>query len=144
MLKVTEPKTTEEFSKYYHLRWEVLRKPWEHPEGSEKDDQEDKSIHAAIYDEKGEALGVCRLQFNDPNTGQIRFMGVRDDQQGKGLGKLLVSYLEEKAKRHGATKMILHSREIALPFYLRSGYRVKERSHLLWGVIQHYLMEKDL
>lgn len=141
---VTEPQTEKEFTEYYRLRWEVLRKPWGHPEGSEKDDQENTSIHAAIFGAKGEALGVCRLQFNDAQTGQVRFMGVRDDQQGKGLGNLLMDYMEKKAKARGAVTMILHARENAVPFYIRNGYRIKEKSHLLWGVIQHYLMEKTL
>jgi len=143
-MKVTEPTTSEEFDKYYQLRWEVLRKPWDQPIGSEKDEHEESSVHAVIFDEKKNVIAVCRMQMNSATEAQLRFMGVRDDQQGKGLGKLLLSYLEKIAKEKGATKIILQSREIAVDFYKRNGYMMKEKSFLMWGLIQHYLMEKKL
>ena len=36
-MKVLEPKTKEDFKKYYDLRWRILRKPWNQPRGSEKE-----------------------------------------------------------------------------------------------------------
>jgi hypothetical protein len=38
----------------------------------------------------------------------------------------------------------LQARENAVGFYKRCGYAVKEKSYLMWEVIQHYLMEKEL
>jgi predicted GNAT family N-acyltransferase len=38
--------------------------------------------------------------------------------------------------------VILHAREMAVPFYERMGFQVTEKSHLLFGEIQHYLMQK--
>jgi ribosomal protein S18 acetylase RimI-like enzyme len=38
----------------------------------------------------------------------------------------------------------LHAREIAIGFYQKLGYQMIEKSHLLFGEIQHYLMEKTL
>jgi predicted GNAT family N-acyltransferase len=40
--------------------------------------------------------------------------------------------------------VILHAREIAVPFYERMGFHVAEKSHLLFGEIQHYLMQKKI
>src|ERR1044072_5851807 len=97
-MRLLEPATPEDFEKYYQLRWEVLRKPWDQPKGSEKDDAENNSIHIMALDENEECVGVCRLQFNSPEISQIRFMGVREDQQGKGVGKLLMNYHETKAR----------------------------------------------
>jgi N-acetylglutamate synthase-like GNAT family acetyltransferase len=143
-MKVTEPKTSEEFEKYYRLRWEVLRKPWGWERGSELTDDEDKCVHALVCDEKGEAVGVCRLQMNSAQEAQIRFMGVRDDQQGKGVGKLIIAYMEGAARQKKANYIVLQARENALDFYKRCGYAVVEKSHLMWGKIQHYLMRKYL
>ena len=71
-------------------------------------------------------------------------MGVRENTQGLGIGKLLIAYAEEKAKQQGATKMILQAREIAVEFYKKCGYQIVEKSFLMWNEIQHYLMEKPL
>jgi N-acetylglutamate synthase-like GNAT family acetyltransferase len=143
-MKVTEPKTPEEFEKYYRLRWEVLRKPWGWARGSELTGDEDKCTHAMVCDEKNEAIGVCRLQMNSPEEAQLRFMGVRDDQQGKGVGKVIMAWMEEAARKKNAGYIVLQARENALEFYKRCGYHVVEKSHLMWGKIQHYLMRKDL
>ena len=51
---------------------------------------------------------------------------------------------EELARGSGKSKMILHARDYAVDFYLSLGYKVVEKSHLLFGVLQHYLMEKVL
>jgi hypothetical protein len=51
--------------------------------------------------------------------------------------------MEEIAVETGRTELILHAREIALPFYKNLGYTITEKSHLLFGEIQHYLMRKN-
>ncbi|MBN8696762.1 MAG: GNAT family N-acetyltransferase [Bacteroidetes bacterium] len=143
-VKIIEPQTPKEFEAYYLVRFNTLRKPWNQPLGSEKDQFEENSIHAMATDSTGSVLGVCRLQYNSPTEGQLRFMGVVEDARGMGIGKLLLDYLEKKAKYSGAKTMILQARENALPFYLKCGYSTKEKTHLLWGEIQHYLMTKEL
>jgi len=95
-------------------------------------------------DQHNTILGVCRLQYNSPTEAQLRFMGVKENTQGLGIGKLLIQYAEEKAKQHGSTKMILQARELAVDFYKKCGYRIVEKSFLMWDEIQHYLMEKNL
>lgn len=143
-MRLQEPVSQEDFEKYYQLRWEVLRKPWNQPKGSEKDENEKSSIHIMALNEKDECVGVSRLQFNSAEEAQVRFMGVRDDQQGKGVGKKLMHYLEEKARQKGAKKVVLQARENAVKFYLSIGYVVVVESFLLWGIIQHYRMGKSL
>jgi GNAT superfamily N-acetyltransferase len=71
-------------------------------------------------------------------------MGVHSDYQGKGLGKMVVSYLERRALENGRNIMILHARINAVKFYESCGYTIKETSYLLWGQIPHWLMEKKL
>ncbi|MFL5763281.1 MAG: GNAT family N-acetyltransferase [Bacteroidia bacterium] len=126
------------------MRYEVLRKPWNQPPGSEKDQQEETSIHIMAVDDRQNVLGVCRLQLNSPAEAQLRFMGVKENTQGLGIGKKLIAYAEEKAKSKGASRMILQAREIAVEFYKRCGYSIVEKSFLMWGEIQHYLMKKEL
>lgn len=141
-MEILEPTTPEEFEQYYLLRWEILRAPWGHPRGTEKDDQEDLALHVMAKDETGACVGVSRLQLNSQKEAQVRFMAVREDQQGKGVGRALMNYLEEKAKKDGIEKIVLQARENAVPFYLSLGYAVVEKSFKLWDIIQHYKMEK--
>ncbi|OFY84560.1 MAG: hypothetical protein A3F72_14195 [Bacteroidetes bacterium RIFCSPLOWO2_12_FULL_35_15] len=139
-----EPQTQKEFEAYYLLRYQTLRKPWNKPSGSEKDDQENESIHLMACDENRNILGVCRLQFNSSIEAQLRYMAVKEGTQGLGIGKKLIEFAEQKAKEKSAEKMILQSREIAIGFYEKCGYRIVEKSYLMWDQIQHYLMEKKL
>ena len=143
-MKIIEPSTPEEFETYYRLRYEILRKPWNQPEKSTKDEWEDKSIHVLMLDEKGQGLAAGRLQLNDAAEGQIRSMAVRDEMQGKGLGSEIIRYIEQKAKEKNLRHLILDSRENAVHFYEKHGYKVTGDSYLLFGVIQHYRMEKDV
>jgi ribosomal protein S18 acetylase RimI-like enzyme len=140
---VTEPSSDADFETYYNLRFNVLRKPWGHAKGSEVDETDPASIHAFIKI-NNEAVAVSRLHFVDEHTGQIRYMGVHSDYQGKGLGKMVVSYLERRALENGRNIMILHARINAVKFYESCGYTIKETSYLLWGQIPHWLMEKKL
>ena len=142
-ITVSSPQSIADFEMYFTLRYEVLRKPWNQSRGSEQDLEEETSVHALIK-ENSKALAVGRLQFVDHNTSQVRYMAVGPEQQGKGLGKLVLEYLEEKSLSAGRKKVVLHARENAIKFYERCGYKVIEKSHLLWGEIQHYLMEKSL
>ena len=144
-MKIIEPRSSEEFKKYYNLRYEILRKPWRQPKGSERDEDEDTSIHRMIIDEKiGEVLAVGRLQFNSADEAQIRYMAVADDLQGKGLGGQIISSLEDAARGKGTQRVILSARENALQFYRNNGYEIVKKTHLLFGEIQHWLMKKEL
>ena len=143
-MKIIEPATPETLARYYRLRYDTLRRPWNQPEGSERADDDAAAIHALLLDDAGEPAGVCRLHLNTPEEGQLRFMGIREDLQGQGLGNLLVEYLENRARELGATTMTLQARDYAVNFYRRNNYEVVEKSYLLWGIIQHYKMAKRL
>ncbi|MBA3682962.1 MAG: GNAT family N-acetyltransferase [Bacteroidetes bacterium] len=126
------------------LRYKILRRPWDQPKETATDGLEETSINLFITDETGTALACGRLQENENKVGQIRYMAVDDSQQGKGLGKKIVQALEKKGKELGLTKIELQARENAVEFYKSNGYTIKEKSFLLWDLIQHYLMEKEL
>ncbi len=143
-MHIIEPATPEEFAQYYKLRYQTLRQPWNQPEGSERADDDDSAIHAMLVNEQNEAVGVCRLHMQTPTQGQLRFMGLHQGYRNKGLGNLLINYLEQRAKDLGATHMLLQAREPALPFYQRCGYTITAKTYLLFNEIQHYQMEKQL
>ena len=144
-VQIIEPNTSDEFKIYYNLRYEVLRKPWLQPKGSERDEEEETSLHRMIIDEpNGKAVAVGRLQFNTIEEAQIRYMAVSDDYQGMGYGSKIVKVLDNIAREKGSRKIILQSRENAVKFYEKNGYKIIEKSYLLFDEIQHWLMEKEL
>jgi len=144
-MNIIEPKSSKEFRIYYKLRYEILRKPWRQPPGSERDEGEATSIHRMIIDKSTEeALAVGRLQFNSADEAQIRYMAVANSYQGKGLGSQIISALEDIALKNGNKWMILSARENALQFYNNNGYVIVKKTHLLFNKIQHWLMRKEL
>ena len=142
--KIISPVTPEELEDYYNLRWEVLRAPWGKERGSEKDNEEATSIHFSVIDFKSHTVGVCRLQKVDEATGQIRFMAIHPDFEGKGIGTMLLTKVEDSAKVMGLTQIQLQARENAVPFYSKNGYVLVEKTFLLFDKIQHYLMKKEI
>jgi len=143
-MRLKAPETPAEWEKYYQLRWEVLRAPWQQPRGSEKAADDATATHALLLNEKEEAIGVCRMHLQTPAEAQIRFMAIRPDYQGQGLGQQLLQYAEEKARAAGASYITLQARENAILFYQKCHYTLLEKSHLLFGSIQHYKMQKEL
>ncbi len=139
---IRRPNSPEEWDSYFNLRYEVLRAPWNQPRGSERNEGDATAEHFAFF-ENEHIIGVGRLDFTENLGSQIRFMAVDERYQGKGIGRQLMEHMEEIARNKGCKETILHAREIALPFYEKLGYRSIEESHLLFGEIQHYLMNKQ-
>ena len=69
---------------------------------------------------------------------------VIDEYQGNGIGSLLIDHLEKIALEKKIKRITLDSRENAVQFYIRNGYKVIEPSYLLFGLIKHFKMQKDL
>jgi len=141
---IKQPETEEEFKQYYHLRWKLLRAPWNQPEGSEIDDIEDQCFHIMAVNELNKVVGVARLQFNSNTEAQIRYMAVAKKQERKGIGHKLVNAIEHHANKSGSETIILDAREPAVIFYKKLGYKVTRKSYLLFDEIQHFRMKKAL
>jgi GNAT superfamily N-acetyltransferase len=140
---IKAPETAKEWEDYYDLRYRVLREPLGQPKGSERNEGDETGIHFGLY-EDAILKAIARLDESGEKVAQVRFVAVETDQQGSGFGRLIMESTEEEAKRRGDTKMILHARDYAVDFYLKLGYTLIEPSHMLFGILQHYLMEKVL
>ena len=128
---ISQPDTEKEYEQYYHLRWQLLRAPWNQAEGSEVDDIED-------------VIAVARLQFNSNTEAQIRYMAVAREHERKGIGRELVNVMEQYAQNSSCKKIVLHAREPAIGFYQKLGYKVIEKTYILFDEIQHFRMVKEL
>jgi N-acetylglutamate synthase-like GNAT family acetyltransferase len=143
MLEICSPSTENDFHQYYQLRYDILRKPWNQPLGSEKDHEEEIAFHiCAKYNNI--IVGACRIQFLDNEIAQIRYMCTSEAMKYKGIGKKMLAFAENHACENKIQKIILHARENAVDFYKKSGYNIIEPSYMLFGSIPHYLMDKKL
>jgi predicted GNAT family N-acyltransferase len=140
---IKSPETDEEYDRYFHLRWLLLRAPWNEPEGSEVDDIEPDCFHLMAHCDD-EVIAVARLQFNTAREAQIRYMAVKPEYQRQGIGRQIIHRLEREAASHAVDTIVLDARDNAVPFYEALGYRVTQTSYLLFGEIQHYRMLKEL
>lgn len=142
--EVRRPQGANELEACYALRWKVLRAPWHQPRGSERDELEDVARNYMVVDMAGKVLATGRIHSINTNTAQIRYMAVEPGYERRGLGKQLLTALEADATDKGENYIVLHARENSLEFYRHCGYRIIRKSHRLFGLIQHYEMEKQL
>ena len=140
---ITEPKTEIEFEQYYNLRWKILRQPWNQPRGSEKDEKEEESIHIMVV-HNNKVIGCGRGHFNSPIEAQIRYMAVEEGSQGKGVGTQILEALERRLTEKGAKTFILNARENVVTFYQKHNYKIIGKGHILFSVIEHYKMGKEI
>jgi len=144
--RIIQPSNSAEWEAYFQLRFEVLRKPWNEPIGSEKSEDDATSLHALILENTGKAIAVARIHQSIKNQLQVRFMAVRPEFQKKGIGGGMLKFVEKIGlKQYPETiEIILHARENAIEFYKSNGYNIEEESYVLFGEIQHYLMKKKV
>jgi N-acetylglutamate synthase-like GNAT family acetyltransferase len=139
------PTESEDFKQIFRLRWEVLRKNWGQPEGTERDNDEYSSIHRVILKAENEdtLLACGRIQQTGENLAQIRYMAVDEFFRGQGLGSEVLKSLEDAAIGMKISTVFLNAREQAVHFYLQSEYRIEEEVSPFLG-IRHFRMTKLL
>ena len=99
----------------------------------------DKKINESIFSsdevdgivalEKGNVIGYASIHYIKKITrksGIIEDVVVKENHRGKGIGKLLVNNLIEKAKKNNCDKIILSSSEKNLKFYQKLGFQKNE------------------
>ena len=141
---VKAPETEEVFRESLKLRYKILREPWGQPRGSEEDNLDLVAIHAVALSEEGKVVGTGRLHSNSGRQAQIRFMAVPEELQGQGIGKKILEYLEMRGRQIGAKYIRVNARENAIPFYTANGYVATGEGKLLFDVIKHTWMRKEL
>lgn len=142
-LEIRSPQTDAEWNAYYDLRYRILRKPLGQPMSTVKTEEDDTATHFALYEDK-QLKAIARLDLKENSGAQVRFVAVDTELQGKGFGKKLMLGIEEYCKQHKIQKIELQARENAVDFYLSLDYKLIEKTNLLFGLVQHYLMTKVL
>jgi predicted GNAT family N-acyltransferase len=133
---------SEEYRQMIELRNQILRKPLGLSFTEEELDREKNDILLGCFeDDKLEAC--CVLTRTDPKTVRLRQMAVSAGLQGKGIGRVLMTFAENIARDHGYRRLTMHARKTAVGFYEKSGYRISS-DEFEEVTIPHYEMEKEL
>jgi len=142
-LIIRKAASKEELEELYDLRWKLLRKPWNQPKGSERDEKEDESYSfIAILDNK--IVGTARLHKNNEKEGQIRYLAVEKEYQKMGIGKNLMKKIEMHAINLRLESIILNARKTVENFFEKLDYKVIRTGHTLFNEIEHFVMRKSL
>ena len=144
MFTIKTPATPDEFKAYYALRYKVLREPWGHPRGTEKDDYEPISEHFMALNEKGKVVGVVKLHEKAEGVGHVSHLAVAPEYQHKGVGHLLLQTVEQRARAHGFRTLGTMARVTATVYFQRYGFRIVGVPTPHLGMIHVVWMEKAL
>jgi len=133
---------SEDYKKTVKLRDKILRKPLGLKFSPEQLEKEYLDIHIACFNGQ-DLIGCLIFSPVDDVTFQMRQVAVDENYQGKQIGTTIVKYSEEFAISNGIQKIILHAREVAVPFYLNLGYKKIGEQFVEIG-LPHWMMEKRL
>ncbi len=102
----------------------------------------EKDIYISAFD--GDVLiGSAIITPLNNDTVQMRQMAVENAYQGQGVGRAIALEFERIVREKGYSMIILHAREIAVPFYEKLGYILS--SDVFYEIeIPHFEMRKCL
>lgn len=132
-------------SEYYLsllLRYRVLRIPLGLTFTAEDLAKDKYDTHIGLF-EADRIYATLILTNSGGGSIKMRQVAVDEDMQGRGLGRHLVLFAENHAKKEGYKLIHCNARDLAKPFYEKLGYKVSGNSFIEIGIV-HYLMEKNL
>lgn len=134
---------TPEYDEEVGLRDRILRQPLGLQFHIKDLEKEYNDIHLVCFAESGKMAGCLILSPVDQHVIKMRQVAVDLEWQKKGVGTMLVAASEKFASQHGYDKIVLHARDLAVPFYLRLGYEVYGEPFTEVG-IEHRAMRKKI
>jgi len=133
---------SEEYRRVVALRSAILRQPLGLAYSAADLAAERDQLHLAGFIGAAPVATII-LQPLPEGLGKLRQMAVSEAGQRKGLGTRLLQAAEELARTLGLTRLMLHARESALPFYEKAGYATVGARFTEVG-LPHWRMEKPL
>ena len=144
MFTIKTPTTPDDFKAYYALRYKVLREPWGHPKGTEKDDYEPISEHFMAVNEKDEVVGVVKLYKKNDCDGHVSHLAVDPEYQHQGIAHLLLQAIEQHARENGFCALSATARATATVYFEKFGFHIVGMPTPHLGTTHLVSMEKEL
>lgn len=138
-MEIKQVTTNEQLEDAYFVRKTVFVDEQQVPLEEEIDQHEDEATHVVLYDDN-QPSGAGRVRIVD-GYGKIERICVMKSARKKGVGKVIVTKLEELATKQGVKKLKLNAQTHAIPFYNKLGYEVVSEEFMDAG-IPHVTMVK--
>jgi predicted GNAT family N-acyltransferase len=140
-ITVVEVTSRAQMEQAWALRRLVFIEEQHVPEEIEMDEDDAHAFHALALD-GATPVGCGRMVAHEDRV-KIGRMAVLRDRRGTGIGRRVLEFLMDAARRQGFHKAILHAQLTAEGFYLKNGY-VPVGDAFEEAGIAHRLMERDL
>ena len=131
--------TEEDMEAAVGIRFRVFVDEQSVPAEIELDEYDAEATHAIAL-EDGQAIGTGRVVISD-GVARIGRMAVDLPHRRRGVGGLLLRFLEEEARDQGATEIVLHAQEYVKAFYAAHGYTEHGDTFMEAGIL-HIEMRK--
>ena len=110
----------------------------------------EKQHHFILVKDNNHAVGFASYEFNCEQTGKTKIhkIYILSTQQGKGLGKTVIAYIERQAQEQGDKALFLNvnKNKPAQFFYKNAGFTIAKEEVIDIGqgyVMDDYVMEKQ-
>ena len=151
-VELTEPRSEQDWQQYNTLRYEVLRKPWGQPPGSESDHPlEPISTHVLAKLDGRIVGGGCWAMLSRPDGkggrckyARFRQIAVDPDCRGHGIATKITDLIEASAREQGAVEITGTTRDELIDYYRKKGYETTGKGPTLFGVLEHTHIRKAL
>src|SRR5512133_3371070 len=124
--KVSDVKTMHSLIGFYAERKEMLPRPL--------NDLYENIQEFVVAEEDDKIIGCCALHVSWADLAEIKALAISQDCQRKGIGTMLVTELEKKAKELGVHKVFALT--FKPHFFEKLGYKQilrEELPHKIWG-----------
>ncbi|MFC2071774.1 GNAT family N-acetyltransferase [Chloroflexota bacterium] len=108
----------------------------------EQDGNDLSALHMVV--KNGDiAVGTVRIRFLNNQQAKLERMAILKPSRGVGIGKGIITFLEEGLKKRGIEQIVLHAQYYVVDFYIKCGFR-ETGLPFLEADIQHIRMEKAI
>ena len=87
----------------------------------EYDEQDSEALHMVVKDGQG-VVGTARVLFFTDNQAKLERIAVLKSLRRRGIGRGIMSFLDEVLKDRGVEQVILHAQCVVTAFYKSCGF----------------------
>ena len=107
----------------YYVRIQAMARKYKIGLREEFDEFDTPDTKYIVITDDGFPVATCRILERSSTTAEIGRVVVLEDYRGKGLGRLVIESAEKWIKELGFKTVVVESRDEAIDFYHKLGYR---------------------